>query len=75
MLPELRSQLNYTSVLWFVCFMCFEFEIIMLYREYIVTRQDYLKQFNQARFRDVVISYFVICELLLYLMLLGEIVH
>ena len=74
-LPVLQKQINSTSVTYFAIFMCFIFEVIILYREYIVASQDNLKEFKQKRFKRVLITYFTFCELVLYLGLIGEIVH
>ena len=51
--------------------MCAIFEVIIIYREYIIAQQDHLKSDNQNGFKVVLITYFTCCELLLYLGLIG----
>ena len=74
-LPILEKQINSASVTYFAIFMCAIFEVIILYREYIVAAQDNLKEHEPTRFKRVFITYFCFCEIILYIGLIGEIVH
>ena len=74
-LPELWKQVNMKSVIGFAIFMCVMFELIIIYREYIVACQDNLKHGHRTRFRRVLISYFTCCELVLYFGLIGQMIH
>ena len=74
-LPVFYKQINYSSIIAFAIFLCFLFEVIMLYREYINTSQAIIKEDNPKRWNRVMISYFAVCEMTLYVGLIGEIFH
>ena len=74
-LPVFYKQINYSSIIAFAIFLCFLFEVIMLYREYIDTMQGTIKEDDPDRWNRVMISYFAVCEMTLYVGLIGEIFH
>lgn len=51
------------------------FEIIMVYREFIVAFQDEWKVHDPDKFNRVMISYIVCGEMVLYVGIIGEIFH
>ena len=66
--------ISITKEAWFILLI---FEVIMLYRIYIIAFQDELKENASTKqaWSNVMITYFSCCEIILYLFLLGVIVH
>ena len=66
--------ISITKEAWFILLI---FEVIMLYRMYIIWFQDELKENASTKqaWSIVMITYFSCCEIILYLFLLGVIVH
>ena len=74
-LPVFYKQINYSSIICFAIFLCFMFEIILIYRVFIIIQQNDWKENNSERWRNVMISYFTCFEMVLYAGLIGEIFH
>ena len=73
-IPEIRKQAGFKLISWYIIIMCSAFEMILIFRAWIVVYQRDMKEEQPELWRKIMISYFTCCELLFYTFVIGQIV-